>query len=263
MADALLTVKDISLSFGGLAALNKVSFAPGKNKIHGLIGPNGAGKTSMFNVITGLYRPDRGSVVFRGRDITRLAPHKLCALGISRTFQNIRLFSNLNVIENVLLGCHCETYSGTCDVLFNSRRHRREKKETVKKAKSVLSLVGLNAIEGQNPLKLPYGIQRRLEIARALATSPELLLLDEPSAGMNTREKGELAQLIKRLNTELEITILIIEHDMKLIMSICDQITVLDHGIKIAEGAPQAIQTNERVVEAYLGSEFRRGVGNA
>lgn len=262
MADALLSVNDISLSFGGIAALKEVSFSLAKDKIHGLIGPNGAGKTSMFNVITGLYRPDKGSIVFQGRDMTRLAPHKLCALGISRTFQNIRLFSNLNVIENVLLGFHCGTSSGTWDVLFNSQRYKQEKTEIVEKAKEVLSLVGLESIETQNPLKLSYGIQRRLEIARALATSPKILLLDEPSAGMNTREKGELSRLIKRLNAELEITILIIEHDMRLIMAICDEITVLDHGVKIAEGAPKAIQANERVVEAYLGSEFRRGVGN-
>jgi branched-chain amino acid transport system ATP-binding protein len=248
----ILRLDQVVKRFGGLTAVNDVSFEIRRGEIFALIGPNGAGKTTLFNTITGMYKPTSGSINFEGRDITGLKPYRVAGLGIGRTFQQIRLFSYMSALDNVKVGEHHTMRAKLWDSLFTTPRARREEREVQGRAMELLSFVGIERQAHNYARNLPYGHQRRLEIARALATNPRLLLLDEPAAGANPQEKRELMQLVERVRGE-GITILLIEHDMKVVMGISERIVVLDYGEKIAEGKPQEVRTNQRVIEAYLG----------
>lgn len=249
---AFLDIENICKYFSGLKAVENVSLSVDEGEVVSIIGPNGAGKTTLFNVISGHYGPTKGKKFLTGADITGLKPHQVVKAGITRTFQNIRLFSNLTALENVMIGLHITLRSSILDCLIMGRRNREEEAGCYDKALALLKQINLGEKAFELARNLSYGEQRRLEIARALATGPRLLLLDEPTAGMNAQEAAELVRFIEKLN-ETGLTILLIEHNMRVVMGVSDKIIVLDHGVKIAEGAAKEIQNNERVIEAYLG----------
>lgn len=251
---SLLSVNRLSKSFGGLNAVSNLSFEVQGSSIVGVIGPNGAGKTTVFNLITGIYRPDQGEITFDGSMLAGLRTHRIVARGIARTFQTIRLFQNLSALENVLAGYHCQMKTGLIGSLLHTRRQRREEVQALASALKFLDYVGLEGQADQAARNLSYGNQRLLEIARALATGPQLLILDEPAGGMNEQETGRLVTLIRSIR-DRGITVLLIEHDMSLVMRVCEKIVVMEYGLKIAEGSPEEIKNDERVIEAYLGTE--------
>ena len=252
---ALLSVEDLSIRFGGLAALSDVSFDVAEGEILGLIGPNGAGKSTVFNVLTGLYRPDAGRVTFAGESLLDLAPHAIARRGIARTFQNTEVFRPLSVLDNVLVGLHSRLRGGIFGAALWSPRVAREERAARERAGTLLARLGLDDVADVEAGGLPLGRQKRLEIARALAAEPRCLLLDEPAGGLNPTETRALMDLIVRLREDLRLTLIVVEHDMQLVMGISDRVAVLHHGRKIAEGKPREVATTPAVIEAYLGTE--------
>jgi len=249
----LLDVRDLSISFGGLKAVQGCSLSLPQGCLYGLIGPNGAGKTTVFNVLTGVYRPDSGQVFVGRQRVDGRKPDQIARAGLSRTFQNIRLFGELSVLDNIRVGCQLRHTSGLWGTLMRGNRQVARERWIVRRAAELLEVFGLSERAAELAKNLPYGAQRRVEMARALATEPKVLLLDEPGAGMNPQEKQELMVLIRAVRQRFGVAILLIEHDMNLVMGVCEQITVLDHGETIAVGSPQQIQSNPKVIEAYLG----------
>jgi branched-chain amino acid transport system ATP-binding protein len=249
----LLEVRGITKKFGGLTAVQSVDYVQEPRTIYAIIGPNGAGKTTLFNILTGIYKPDGGSVTFDGKSIVGLRPDQINAVGISRTFQNIRLFNNMNVLENIMVGMHSRVRADIMEAILRVPQFNRQEEMIRNKSLEIMEFVGLRGKADEIARNLPYGDQRRLEIGRALASSPKLILLDEPTAGMNPQESVEAMSLFRRVRDDLGITVLLIEHDMRVVMGISERITVLDYGQKIAEGTPDEVRREQRVIEAYLG----------
>lgn len=252
----ILEVKNVTMCFGGVVAVNDFSLSIPKGSITGLIGPNGAGKTTAFNVISGFYTPQKGEILFRGHRVNGFPPHRICRAGMARTFQNIRLFGNGTALENVMVGCHVRRSSQWWMPILNLPGACREEAAIRERAAALIHRLGLDGYAREKASSLPYGAQRRLEIARALATQPVFLLLDEPAAGMNPQESAELMHFIRHIRDEFDLTILLIEHDMKVVMGVCQYIWVLEYGECIAEGSPEEIRNNPRVIEAYLGEDM-------
>jgi len=259
MTELLLDAQQVRVEFGGLVAVNDVDFTIPVGSIVALIGPNGAGKTTFFNVLTGLYRPTAGTVMFDGKAVSGRAPHEIAAMGLARTFQNIRLFGTMTATENVMVAMHPHLKGGLWQTIFGTPRQRREEHEAVDAAHELIEFCGVRGDPDEFAKNLSYGDQRRLEVARALALKPKLLLLDEPTAGMNPQESDDFIAFVRRVRDVKQLTVLLIEHDMKVVMGVSERITVLEYGSKIAEGTGEQIRTNDRVIEAYLGKAATEG----